>query len=606
MKKFLTAMVAGATLFGAGAAFAANQVQMTLTSPTILKSGCEKAGSVTFAFDADSNIKTGDWWYFDLPVNVSICKDIDYFIAAGALANTITLNATGENIAFAGADNLPATINAASIGPVTATKVDASQASAVAYTVEAQTPMAGLANEKMAIRVKGTLGGRRVLLTAYGDGGKTTPKSQIKVQPGWKLTFKILDGQPYATANATATAIFPNLDGVEADGTMIFHEPATASTAVEVLTGNVPVLGNTLCINASQYGSELVGVSYSSKNDKFTFTGDNQIAHVGAAASISLKNCKSSDLDQILIGAQSACNFTYKLQTYSCGSRALNNDNLIIQTASSFGDIGDRYDLKLESLTNGVYFGSSPTLNTYDLVVNKDMCVAGATLVTPPAFKLYKGDVTTGITFGTGATCTVASSNQVNMIKTVGGGIDLDNKNGLRVDLNAMIFDSAVVAVGSEAKVKATLSKYPCGDLFEGTVTLGTFVTTCTGASTSSSTLMFPFFPPMDPAAAPGWWGGYIIVNGSTAAGTVALTYTDAAGATKTYTTPSVAAGAQFNGSTVTYSMLGAGTGTFDKTKNYSIKAACGFGSAAGFAFVSSPEAAASYTAYTNSGSAWQ
>ena len=52
--------------------------------------------------------------------------------------------------------------------------------------------------------------------------------------------------------------------------------------------------------------------------------------------------------------------------------------------------------------------------------------------------------------------------------------------------------------------------------------------------------------------------------------------------------------------------MLTAGTGTFDQTKNYSIKAACGFGSAAGFAFVSSPEAAASYTAYTNTGSTWQ
>lgn len=642
MKKFLTAMVAGATLFSAGAAFAANQVQMTLTSPTILKSGCEKAGSTTFSFDQDSQLKAGDWWYMDLPTTVTICKDIDYFITGGnsngvfpAASALVKLNGAGDNITLGGAggaaDNLPTSIDDTWTGPITATKLAGATAQVGYYMTNPIS--AGLAaatpagTENMAIRVYAPANGRRVLLTVLGDGtngtgGVTNTKaisdannnrSYLQVQQNWKLNIKILDGQPWNDNNNGAvkkTSIVPNWDGAETSGERWYGEPLAgnlATNANEVLTGNVPVLGNTLCINATAYASDLVFVSFASKNDKFTFTGDSQIAHVGAAASISLKNCKSSDLDQIKISSQSTCTFSYKYQAaiaYSCTTGALLNDNLIIQTTSAFGDIGDRYDIKAESLTSGVYFGAAPTLNTYDLVTNKDMCVAGAALAA--TFAPYKGDVTTGITYDTGSTCSVASTKQVNMVKTTGGALDLDNKNGLRVDLGTMVYDSSVIANGTEAKVKLTLSKYPCGDMFEGTATLGTFVTTCTTASTSTSTLLFPFFPPMDPSAAPGWWGGYIIMNGSSAAGTAALTYTDAAGATATYTTPSVAAGAQFNGTTVTYSMLTAGTGTFSQTENYSVKAACAFGSAAGFAFVSSPQSSASYTAYTNSGSAWQ
>lgn len=615
MKKFLTGMVAAATLFSAGAAFAANQVQMTLTSPTIIKSGCEKAGSVTFSFDANSAIKTGDWWYMDLPTNVTICKDIDYVIGNGLLGGTITVNAAGENItAFSSAtDNLPNLMVSGTTGPITVNQVDNSAGiPAFGYRIERQPGTAGINSENMALRVTGVNGSRRVLLTMLGDrtAAQTVGKSQITVSQGWKFNVKILDGQPYGTVGAaTNTAIFGNLDGVETNGTRIYHEAATAALPVEVLTGNVPVLGNTLCINASAMSGDLVFVSFASLIDKFTFTGDSQIAHVGASAAISLKNCKATDLNQIIISQQGSCTFTHMAQVSACSTSKVNNNTLILQTTSAFGDIGDRYDLKVESTTAGVYFGTQPTLFAYDLVTYKDMCVAPAlaTLTPATAFATYKGDVTTGISFGSGATCAVASANQVNMIKTTGGALNLDNKNGVRVDLNTLIYDKAVIANGIEAKAKVTVSKYPCGDIFEGTVTLGTFVTTCsTVSSTTTSGLMFPFFPPMDPAAAPGWWGGYIIVNGSAAAGTAALVYTDAAGATATYTTPSVAAGAQFNGTTVTSTMLTPGTGTFSKTVNYSVKASCGFGSAAGFAFVSSPEAAASYTAYTNNGSAWQ
>ena len=53
---------------------------VTLTAPAINKLGCEKIGSVSITLPPGAILTAGDWWYMDLPTDVTICRDIDYFI----------------------------------------------------------------------------------------------------------------------------------------------------------------------------------------------------------------------------------------------------------------------------------------------------------------------------------------------------------------------------------------------------------------------------------------------------------------------------------------------------------------------------------------------
>lgn len=677
MKKFLTAMVAGATLFSAGAAFAANQVQVTLTSPTIVKSGCEKAGAVTFAFDQNSNIKAGDWWYMDLPLNVTLCKSYDYVIGGGAFTGAgVTLN-TVTGIISGAADALVLPVVIDQTGPIGATSptvpplaaatsvatlspwisdagadgivtavteiVDGKWTDADAdgvvdlgeigapYWADANTdgiinvaelvaPYAllldvnadatidsgdTLTGGSMAFRVVGTAGSRRITIYPLG----TTTGDYFTVLPDVKFNIKIMDGKAYNVAGATTSMIMTDTD-VEAVTTNKIYGEMISATNHEVISASStipatePAVQNTLCIDASTYGGELVFVSFASKYDKFTFTGDSQIAHIGASMSINLVNCKGATSGQILIGGQNSCTFKYETAAGYCPT--FGGNRLAIQSNSaSFGDLGDSYSITAESMTDGVYFGSNAlTLKGYTQVqsANGAWCSATATAITPAGGVVgYVGS--TVATAYPDSSCSIPAAKKVAKLVTGAGSFLMNDLNTLETTLPSFVYDKTVIASGVEAKVRLTLDKAPCGTIFTGTHTVGTFVTSCTAAAGTTS-LMFPFFPPMDPSAAPGWWGGYVIVNGGSSSGTAVLTYTDAAGATATYTTAAIAAGAQFNGSGLTSADLTAGTGTFSTTTNYSIKAACNFSMAAGFAFVSSPEAAASYVAYTNSG--WQ
>lgn len=184
MKKFLTAMVAGATLFSAGAAFAANQVQVTLTSPTIVKSGCEKAGAITFAFDNQSRIKAGDWWYLDLPLNVTLCKSYDYVIGAttSAAGTGASQNTVNNIMTFAAGAGIPSPVTETFTGPITATRVGVG--------VPATSPNAALTfrdwdsdgvftSEAVLYATMDTPAEINTLADAAGDGDGTTTAAEL-------------------------------------------------------------------------------------------------------------------------------------------------------------------------------------------------------------------------------------------------------------------------------------------------------------------------------------------------------------------------------------------------------------------------------------------
>jgi hypothetical protein len=126
-RKLMIAMAIAVSMVFALPAFAVNTVQVTLTSPTIVKSGCEKAGAVTFQFDAGSNINVGDWWYMDLPSGVSLCNSINYLVTGGA--GPITVDpANSANAVFTAAtdsiaDSATNTVLSGSAGVLTGTNL---------------------------------------------------------------------------------------------------------------------------------------------------------------------------------------------------------------------------------------------------------------------------------------------------------------------------------------------------------------------------------------------------------------------------------------------------------------------------------------------------
>ena len=125
------------------------------------------------------------------------------------------------------------------------------------------------------------------------------------------------------------------------------------------------------------------------------------------------------------------------------------------------------------------------------------------------------------------------------------------------------------MSANTEVTLGIVWSKYPCGEIWNGTITIGTFVSACATTTTATSTLFFPFMPG---SAFVGWWGGYVVSNASTVAGTAVLTATDVNGNSATYTTPSIPAKGMFNASFLTagdWTQNAANTANFDGSANY-------------------------------------
>jgi hypothetical protein len=600
-KKLIISLILAVSMVFAANAFAANTSQVTLTSPTIVKTGCEKAGSVTFSFDAGTIITVGDWWYFDLPENVTICSGLNYIISGGNSVNAITYDpANTANAVFGAATDSLADggagleLRITNVGPV--------YGSVSGNAVDAN--VAIRAGGNMAFLLQGVNGSRRVTITAIGDAAAAT----LTVQAGYNMLVKILDGAQHAAAAAAGDTMII-LDG---DADNLFAEGAT-----DVITAAVPAIQNTLCVNAASYTSSLVFVSFASLLDKFTFTGDSQIAHTAAANVISLAACKGETDGEILISAQAACSLDYENDTGYCTTDVFDSQNMpygnvggnkfIIQGASTFGDAGDQYEVYIYSDTPGVYFAAAPA-NISGYLPSQDACGAGVGLLgganLGPAWTAYNESAAVSAVYSTAGACThTVRIREVRSAAFTG----INTFNQLEVDTPAMAYDTSVVGVGTEVDIRISLRKYPCGEIFSATRTIGSFVTTCSPAA-ATTTLLYPFLPPLD-GSIPGWWGGFLIVNASGAAGTATLTFWEADGDTATLTTASIPAGGQYNPGSMA-SLLAAvtpaagNTGTFGDS-NVAITVVCNFSMGGGFAFTGNGDEGTGYTAYVAPGSGW-
>jgi hypothetical protein len=604
MKRLFMIMTVAAVVLTFGAVVYASTVQVTLTSPAITKSGCEKVGSVTFQFESGSVLTVGDWWYMDLPTGVTICRDsLDYLIT-GANTGTTTVNAaaTGNAVFTAGADSLAAgaggnTILATSAGPIVGAVTGA--------PANANVVVRGAAN--MALLVSGPQNGRRVTMTVLGDMGAGV--GTMTVQAGYAMNVKILDGAQHNAIVAAGDSMIL----LDSNNNNVYNDNAAADT----IAGAVPAAENTLCVNAQQMAGDLMFVSFASLNDKFTFTGDSQIAHTAAANAISLVACKGLTAGNILIGLQSTCGLNYETPAGYCvnvpnlfGNQAtpygaVGGNKFLIQGAGTFGNAGDQYQLYLYSDTPGVYFTAQPAVTGYTPAQTPCTTGLGGGAAVGTAWTNVNEGGTLNAVLPAAGICTVPTANRVREQRSA-TFTGVDTFNALEVATPTMTYDTSVVGAGTEVTLRMSLRLYPCGEIFSATRTIGTFVTTCPTAA-GTTTVLFPFFPPMD-GSIPGWWGGFVIVNGGATAGTAVLTFTEADGDTATLTTPSVAAAGMWNAGAFSSLLTSvtpgaANSGTFGDD-NFSVSAVCNFAMGAGFAFTGNGTEGTGYTAYVNAG--WQ
>jgi len=591
MKKMLVVMMAFAMVFAVTATtFARDTVQATLTSPAIVKKGCEKAGSVTFSFDANSVLTAGDWWYFDLPTNVTLCKAIDYFIVTGKVAKDETDFVTVNNDPAAppqtmtlngGITGVPAMAPGTQNGPLKVTNLGSNAAGLT------------LAGGEIAFRVKGAGGSQRVWVYVYGTAAGAT----LTVGNSTTFDISILDGQAYPTnivLNTDTVGTSSNLWGDDKEDT------------IDTALFSVPYVENTLCINAETFAGDLVFISLNSLDDQFTFTGDSQIAHVMTQNPLSIVHCDKAGATtgDILIGGQNACLFDYENPSGYCPS--FKGNRIYLKGTTTFGDPGDSYDLVVTSDTPGVYFSATPAVSGFKPAEKKD-CSTPGTALTSFAWTSYNEANEKNPTFPD-SSCSVTSTKRVRKVMTIGGQINsITNYDALWINLPNMYYDKSIIGNGVEAKVTIQFSKYPCGVIFTGTVTVGTFVETCTVSG--ATTLLFPFQPAFDGSMV-GWWSGFTIVNAGTVAGTAVLTFTELDGDKATFTTPSIAANGGMWVGDVTALLtavqpLSTNTGTFGDS-NVAIQVKCNFSLGGGFAFIGNGNEGVGYTAYVLGADGWQ
>lgn len=608
MKKVLKSIaITGLALGFAASVQAADSVQVTLTSPTVTGGGCEKIGAVTFDFDAGTILQEGDWFYMDLGSSATFCKSLDYMLVGTTRADNATdfvshnpLAAVGDGV-IVGNDNamFEATGFILPIDAATVVAIPANGSVNVGpYTGKDTSGVAGgaalaVANQGVALHVTATANANRLMIKVLGADLLPADNDVDAIQVAAGKVFSVTLGDGKALTTELLLDTVTDLDPTDVEP--LEEWGSDSDDTIDAAGNAVPHVENTFC--ASNIDANLY-TSFASLNDFLTFTGDSQIAHMASNA-ITLETCDKETL-YIEIGEQNQCEFDYSGNGDGYCDNNFAGSKVYFQASSTLGDPGDAYDVSITSDTNGVYFSAAANVNGF--LVTEVPCNDNGTLAI--ATNEFENVGNTSDVAWPGNTCSIESKRRVNRIYTEGGDITgIHNYDAMEIALPDMYYDTSIIGDGVESDITITFDKYPCGTIFSDTFTIGTFMTTCPTSAVEGTTMLYPFLPAMDGSNI-GWWGGFTVVNGSTVAGTCALTYTEADGDTGTYTTASVAAGSQVNGPALADITPGAGnSGTFGDD-NVAVEAVCTFNMAGGFAFTGNGTEGTGYTAYVDNG--WQ
>ena len=423
---------------------AANNVQITATDVSIIKADQQVTGSVTFSFDAGSEIRAGDEWYFDLPPEVSISSGINYLITGGGVENCsgfIDISKGVDSVYFAGhAKGIASTPIApgASAGPCSVTSLGGAAADTTA-------------TGNVFIKVYAEANSQRVGLYVYGDS------ADAKIIVGNDTTFNIvvLDGKAYADYIVMDRGT--GLNGNEVYGDSIFDGICTCADIISQ-TDPVPHIENLLRVNAELMTGDILFASFSSKNNKFTATSGPSF-QIAKIISMDLKYCDGTTTGDIKIWSSGSCKFNYQTGEGYDPDVPFSGDYLYIEASAPFGDApGDHYDIIIKSLTDGVYFSTTPVIKAF--TGDTGICEASGGTEITANFSGYKQDGTQA-DYPDPDACIVEETKRVREVRTNNGNITgINAYNRLRVELPDMVYDANLVIEGMNAKIQIILKKY--------------------------------------------------------------------------------------------------------------------------------------------------
>ncbi len=370
MRKKLSLIAALIAFFAMTAVtFAANTAKITVTSePITWKAQCDKAGAISFAFDHNTTFVSGDIITGDLPMNVSLCKDIDFIAGiyrAGAdpLPYNVTTNFNNGTVTMAPGNiqSVPAgnyftlpSIGTDTLGPLTGDGFLTSVNGGVVFWV------------------RGTVGSQRVTIKVLSDGPVRNEVDEVDLINLPSITFSAnnpADVNSKMVLNILDQKVYASASGLYTDRNNGLGPAGTYDIAV------VPA-ENTMCINVSHpdFNGESVTISFDSNGDQYTWIPSNpQIAHVVPQQLISFASCVNPECGYIptpLPGSEgNPAGSCYPINneagygivagtgyaTVSDGYCALThrNNRMILQNVSGMGFDAGLYQVQLEILVNG-------------------------------------------------------------------------------------------------------------------------------------------------------------------------------------------------------------------------------------------------------------
>lgn len=613
MRKLFTLLVAVMMVVGmTTAAMAAFQVEVKSNSEGVTgaASACERAGNLTFVFDAGTIIKDGDFWTADLPLGVTLCKSFDFVVTG----NSGTVPGTAAASGFNGTINATTSDDGATLDRGIWAVKDTTAADGVNGSITA--------SSHMFFRITGTSGSNRITIRAYdsddtaaANGGVAAPansdgSSTFTVNAGTEFQIKLFDGFNGIFGATTYAYNDSNADGFYGD---------SAAPADNLQNSNDSDNSYCISIDKNTYSGSTVNVSISSGgksgNNFLTFNPSNpEVAHIISATAIVLKACKADLYGYVsLAGGQSAvCDYDYNTATNYCadqGSAIFKTKNgnqiLIANTSGNFYNAGDQYRVKMTVSGNGAYFeNANMTVAAYK---SSDVqpCDGGPGTTVSAAANIdttkYKTESNTAFNTFPKTDCTKPDDGDDLVSVSTKSFTNIDQDNLLAVSVPKIVYVPSMLKAGDQTTVTVTLERLPCGIIFTDSRIVAQYVDTCPQAAPTTS-LYYPYAVALD--GSQGWWFGMSIGNPSTAAGTATITVYEKDGDIGTYTTPSIAAGGLMVMSAAdllkNLTPNAANTGTLGDTQ-CQIVVACSFASAGGFAMQGNGIDSTGYTAYGDS-----
>jgi hypothetical protein len=472
MRKLICLLAITAATFLTTSAFAANTIEVNVTSEPVEQHGTsEKAGGYTMTFDSGTVFNAGDQITIDLPLTITLSKDIDIVIPTdGIVANATAAAEFNAAAVWTGAD--------------------------VAY-----------------FHITGDEGTQRVNVDiSMTLADVDAPGAMMQVDPTsvdntFVLNFFDQNGGANTAAFAgTTTAGDPGVyiwtDAAVLDGVINYAELADATMSA-----------NTRCINLSGYDALTVLDSIDSQGDLYIVDPSNpQVAHVVSATTYTIEQCEKAVVGRISIGVDGgqggldSCDaFDFETGAGYCDS----STNKLIITATKDME-QSTYNVELEILTDGVYW-TNGALGYETYATQSLACADGA------------ADNSVATVGASGAAlnneCTVATADKdqtitVSDVALVGAA----GQRALWLDLPAMNYDLSEITEGDDVEITVTITKAPCGTIINQTFTVGTLGCIAEGVSQD---ITFPYFTEI---TGDSYWDGFAITNLGGNNGTAVLT----------------------------------------------------------------------------------